>query len=236
MGGMGGAGGMQMGMGGMAGMQMGMGGMPADQDMGPKVLLVNNLAAGCTADDVFKLCGVYGDVMRVKILFKKRDTAMAEFRDSTQARTCLAHLNDTPFRGLVVKVTTSKAAAIQMPGGASTNPERLTVDYAQAKGHRYAIPGSRNFKHIHAPNPCLHVSNIRDGEAAEAALQALFSAQGEVSSIRYLGAGKNGQKTQAFVTFASLEPAVNALVATHGALLGTGSLRVCFAREGQRIK
>jgi len=47
-----------------------------------KVLIVSNLPPKTLPYYLFKLFGVYGNVMRVKILFNKRDNALVEFEDS----------------------------------------------------------------------------------------------------------------------------------------------------------
>ena len=53
---------------------------------GNPVLIVNGLdQARVTPDVLFTLFGVFGDVIRVKILFNKRDTALIQFVDSSQA-------------------------------------------------------------------------------------------------------------------------------------------------------
>lgn len=67
-------------MGGMGGLTAGgMGGQLQAQTAyggGSPVVLVNKLAEAVTPDHLFALFGVYGDVLRVKILYNKRDTAM----------------------------------------------------------------------------------------------------------------------------------------------------------------
>ena len=55
-----------------------MGGMPMRQQ-GGCVLIVSNLEeTRVTPDVLFTLFGVYGDVLRVKILFNKKDTALIQ--------------------------------------------------------------------------------------------------------------------------------------------------------------
>lgn len=94
----------QMGMAGMPGMgaipgMPSMGGydaygMPQQQHGAPCVVLVNKLdPENTTPDMLFTLFGVYGDVIRVKILFNKRDTALVQFASSMQARHAQENLN-----------------------------------------------------------------------------------------------------------------------------------------------
>ena len=44
-----------------------------------KILIVSNLPIGITPDVIFRLFSLYGNVYKVKIMFKKRDTALVEF-------------------------------------------------------------------------------------------------------------------------------------------------------------
>ncbi len=50
-----------------------------------KVLIVNNIPANTYPYLLFKLFGLYGNVKKVKIMLKKRDTALIEFQDLPQA-------------------------------------------------------------------------------------------------------------------------------------------------------
>ena len=43
-----------------------------------KILIVSNLPIGITPDVIFRLFSLYGNVHKVKIMFKKRDTALVE--------------------------------------------------------------------------------------------------------------------------------------------------------------
>ena len=50
------------------------------------VLLVNHLDERVKPQELFNLFGTCGDVMKVKILFNKRDSALLEFRNPAQAK------------------------------------------------------------------------------------------------------------------------------------------------------
>ena len=69
-----------MGFGNNTGSGMGLMGMPQmRQQQGGCVLIVSNLEeTRVTPDVLFTLFGVYGDVLRVKILFAKKDTALIQ--------------------------------------------------------------------------------------------------------------------------------------------------------------
>lgn len=46
-----------------------------------KILIVSNLPLNSTPLALFRLFGVYGNVIKVKIMFKKRDNALVEYSD-----------------------------------------------------------------------------------------------------------------------------------------------------------
>ena len=73
---------------GPAGMVGGMAGV------GQSVILVSNLVEGrVTCDTLFTLFGVVGDVLRVKIAFKNKSTALIQYREPSQAQMAVTHLN-----------------------------------------------------------------------------------------------------------------------------------------------
>lgn len=94
--------------------------------------------------------------MKVKILFKKRDTALIEFEDDQQASLAKKYLNDIPFFNSVLNVNDSKITAVNTT---YTNYQeaQLSHDYTQSKEHRYKIVGSRNTQNIAVK---LYVVNI----------------------------------------------------------------------------
>ncbi|TUH72449.1 Polypyrimidine tract-binding protein 3 [Bagarius yarrelli] len=51
---------------------------------------------------------VYGDVHRVKILFNKKENALVQMADATQAQLAMSHLNGQRLYGRILRVTVSK--------------------------------------------------------------------------------------------------------------------------------
>ena len=140
------------------------------------VLLVNNLPEQLTADNLFMLFGCYGDVVRIKILFNKRDSAMIEFVNSEHASSALVNLNHLQICGAELAIAMSKHASVAPPREGDS--ELLTKDYTSSPIHRYRKPGSR--KNINPPCSVLHISNLHDDATAQELTQ-LFS-----STIRFL--------------------------------------------------
>ncbi|NXI11370.1 PTBP3 protein, partial [Irena cyanogastra] len=76
---------------------------------GNSVLLVSNLnPEAITPYGLFILFGVYGDVHRVKIMFKKRGIALVQMADANQAQLAINYLNGQRLYGRVMHATLSK--------------------------------------------------------------------------------------------------------------------------------
>lgn len=50
-----------------------------------KILIVSNLPKNITPDELFKVFSLYGNVQKIKILYKKWNTALIEMEDYLQA-------------------------------------------------------------------------------------------------------------------------------------------------------
>ncbi len=59
--------------------------------------------------------GVYGDVIRVKILFNKKDNALVQMSEPAQAQLAQTYLDKVKLNGRVIRVTQSKHQLVQMP-------------------------------------------------------------------------------------------------------------------------
>uniref|UniRef100_A0A3Q2EH95 Polypyrimidine tract binding protein 1 n=1 Tax=Cyprinodon variegatus TaxID=28743 RepID=A0A3Q2EH95_CYPVA len=103
--------------------------------------------------------GVYGDVMRVKILFNKKENALVQMSDSTQAQLAMSHLNGQRLHGSPLRITLSKHTSVQLPREGHED-QGLTKDYSNSPLHRFKKPGSKNYSNIFPPSATLHLSNI----------------------------------------------------------------------------
>lgn len=59
--------------------------------------------------------GVYGDVIRVKILFNKKDTALIQMAEPSQAQHAITYLDRIRLFGKTIHVMASKHQIVQMP-------------------------------------------------------------------------------------------------------------------------
>eukprot|EP00696_Hemimastix_kukwesjijk_P013077 gnl/Hemi2/26408_TR8863_c0_g1_i3.p2 gnl/Hemi2/26408_TR8863_c0_g1~~gnl/Hemi2/26408_TR8863_c0_g1_i3.p2 ORF type:complete len:550 (-),score=155.11 gnl/Hemi2/26408_TR8863_c0_g1_i3:83-1600(-) len=216
---------------------MGLPGMMAGMSLGGRamgeqknVLIIGNLnAERTTCDCLFTLFGVYGDVVRVKILFNKKDSALIQFANYDQANTALRHLNHCPLFGNQISVNFSNHTNINMPrpseSGEPVPGSDLTRDYNNSPLHRFKYPGSKNFKNICPPSPVLHISNVPT-DVAEPQLRSLFSTYGEIVAFKFF---ENDRK-MCLLQFPTLDESVQALIFLHNHRMGDSNLKVSFSK------
>ncbi|CAG5107393.1 Oidioi.mRNA.OKI2018_I69.chr1.g3298.t1.cds [Oikopleura dioica] len=200
---------------------------PAPPSNGPTVLLVANLdEERITCDILFTLFGVYGNVLRVKILYNKKDNALLQMADNHQATTALTHLNSRVLHDKPLRVVFSKHQQVQLP---KENHEAcdLTKDFTNNPLHRFKKPGSKNFQNIHPPSETLHLSNIPP-EIEEERIRELFVPFGNIKNFRFF----HNDKKMALIEMGSEPEAVEALIQLHNVKLSdTNHLRVSFSRS-----
>jgi RNA recognition motif-containing protein len=192
---------------------------------GACVLLVNNLSTTeTTPDSLFALFGVYGDVIRVKILFSKRDTALIQFSAPHQAHQAYLHLNHLYLHNEELSISFSKHRNVAMPRQ-DVDSETLTKDYTDSPFHRFRSVNGRGSRrvYIHPPSRVLHVSNIYD-EATDEELQKLFGVE---STVQFFVESRR----MAYVCLPSIHSAVLTLMATHNQKLGNRHVRVSFSAK-----
>jgi len=159
-------------------------------------------------DVLFVLFGVYGNVLKVKILFTKKDSALVQMATPQQAESVVAHLNNCTFFGTTVRVNFSKHPTIMSHNPTDENPT-LTKEFLNSPLHRFKSPEG-SFKNVCAPSATVHVSSI-PLNVDEEKLRTAFSLYGEVVNVKFLP----GEKRMALLQMASVEQAVAALIALH---------------------
>jgi len=174
------------------------------------VLLVSNLNEEfCTPESLFTLFGVYGDVLRVKILFNKKDSALINFSNCQQANTALINLDRCKLWSKHVRVFPSKHATVQMPKDGQPD-SGLTKDFSSSPLHRFKKPGSKNFNNIFPPSQTLHLSNIPPS-VQEQELRDLFGAYGTVRNFKFF----QKDRKMALIQMDSVDEAIAGLIAMH---------------------
>ncbi|GAB1295308.1 Polypyrimidine tract-binding protein 1 [Apodemus speciosus] len=191
--------------------------IPGLAGAGNSVLLVSNLNPE----------SVYGDVQRVKILFNKKENALVQMADGSQAQLAMSHLNGHKLHGKSVRITLSKHQSVQLPREGQED-QGLTKDYGSSPLHRFKKPGSKNFQNIFPPSATLHLSNIPPS-VSEEDLKSLFSSNGGVvKGFKFF----QKDRKMALIQMGSVEEAVQALIELHNHDLGENHhLRVSFSKS-----
>nr|XP_016846558.1 PREDICTED: polypyrimidine tract-binding protein 3 isoform X3 [Anolis carolinensis] len=195
---------------------------------GNSVLLVSNLNPDAiTPDGLFILFGVYGDVHRVKIMFNKKENALVQMADATQAQLAMNHLNGQKLYGKMLRVTLSKHQTVQLPREGQED-QGLTKDYSNSPLHRFKKPGSKNFQNIFPPSATLHLSNIPPSVTVDD-LKNLFADTGcIVKAFKFFPKDRK----MALIQLGSVEEAIQALIELHNHDLGENHhLRVSFSKS-----
>uniref|UniRef100_A0A8C7S5Z8 Polypyrimidine tract-binding protein 1 n=1 Tax=Oncorhynchus mykiss TaxID=8022 RepID=A0A8C7S5Z8_ONCMY len=170
---------------------------------------------------------VYGDVMRVKILFNKKENALIQMSDGTQAQLAMSHLNGQRLHGKALRVTLSKHTNVQLPREGHED-QGLTKDYSNSPLHRFKKPGSKNYSNIFPPSATLHLSNIPPS-VVEDDLKMLFASSGAmVKAFKFF----QKDRKMALVQMSSVEEAIESLIEFHNHDLGENHhLRVSFSKS-----
>ncbi|NWX06175.1 PTBP1 protein, partial [Caloenas nicobarica] len=202
--------------------------IPGLAGAGNSVLLVSNLIPErVTPQCLFILFGVYGDVQRVKILFKKKENALVQMADGNQAQLAMSHLNGQKLHGKPIRITLSKHQTVQLPRDGQED-HGLTKDYGNSPLHRFKKPGSKNFQNIFPPSATLHLSNIPPS-ITEEDLKMLFSSNGGmVKGFKFF----QKDRKMALIQMGSVEEAIQSLIDLHNHDLGENHhLRVSFSKS-----
>jgi len=199
------------------------------QLMSSSVLLVSNLNESTTTTDaLFTLFGVYGDVIRVKILFNKKDNALVQMSEPAQAQLAQTYLDKVKLNGRVIRVTQSKHQLVQMPKEGQ-HDAGLTKDYSNSSLHRFKKPGSKNYGNIYPPSATLHLSNIPQG-VTEDDIRSAFARETSCQVIAFKFFPKD--RKMALIQLQSIDDAIQALIAMHNYQLSESShLRVSFSKS-----
>ncbi|XP_055361696.1 polypyrimidine tract-binding protein 1a isoform X2 [Betta splendens] len=195
---------------------------------GHNVLLVSNLnPESVTPHCLFILFGVYGDVMRVKILFNKKENALIQMSDGTQAQLAMSHLNGQRLHGRAMRVTLSKHTTVQLPREGHED-QGLTKDFSNSPLHRFKKPGSKNYSNIFPPSATLHLSNIPPS-VVEDDLRRLFASSGAtVKAFKFF----QKDRKMALIQMGSVEEAIESLIEFHNHdLRENHHLRVSFSKS-----
>ena len=187
------------------------------------VVFLHNMDPKTTPDMVFNLFSLYGNVLRVKIFFKRRDMGLVQLEDHQQAVTAKNNLHNIPLLGQNLLVSISRNSFINMPS--NEKKAALCKDYASSPFHRYKIAGSKNFQNMFPPSCVLHLSNLSDNMNEQFFIN-LFAEQADLVAFKYIGEGRR----MALVKFKTVEDAVLVLVHHHNHNINGRYLKIAFSK------
>lgn len=192
-------------------------------------VMVKNLPDGIACQHLFRLFGMYGNVMKIKIFFKNPENALIEFQESSQANLAKTHLNNCPLMGNNIFVTISKNG-IHLGAPNVQENNKFLMDYSDSKEHRYKIAGSKNFRNIAPPSSVLHLSNLSE-DKDELFYINLFKECGRINKILPL----KGETKTMLVEMENIMQSVNVLIHFHNYNIDGKFLKVSFSKY-QMIK
>mmetsp|Transcript_19775 Transcript_19775/g.36431 ORF Transcript_19775/g.36431 Transcript_19775/m.36431 type:complete len:411 (+) Transcript_19775:10091-11323(+) len=185
------------------------------------VLFLHNMSEHVTPEMLFNLFSLYGNVMRVKVFFKRRDMALVQYEDHTQAETAKHHLHNLPFYGRTMLVSISRNSFINTPGRKAA----LCRDYTDSPFHRYKIAGSKNFQHMFPPATVVHLSNLSEN-MDEAFFHRLFADTAQIVGFKFLGEDRR----MALAKFKTIEDAAKVLAVHHNSNIKGRFLKIAFSK------
>ncbi|XGW12730.1 hypothetical protein V3C99_013412 [Haemonchus contortus] len=193
------------------------------------VVLVSNLDENKVSPDaLFTLFGVYGDVVRVKILYNKKDNALIQYSEPQQAQLAMQHLDKIRWHDRVIRVAPSKHNNVQLPKEGQPDAG-LTRDYSHSPLHRFKKPGSKNYMNIYPPSCTLHLSNIPPNISEQTLTEAFETNGFTVKAFKFFPKDHK----MALCQLEDVETAIDALIAMHNHKLAENAhLRVSFSKSG----
>lgn len=216
----------------------------------PVVMITNLNEDEIDCDKIFTLCGVFGDVQRVKISYHKRDTAFVQLSNHRQAKHVVTSLNRMQLYGKMIHVNLSRMTRVKLPkdspNSAMMFPDAkfLTKDYTNCKRHRYSKKGAGGIKYsplsIGQPSHILHIANLPiQSEAKD--LQEFLCGVGnnshrfrgadndKIQSIELIGVNNKLGSCQAFAKCHSVDIACQILIDYHSQEFLGREIKISFA-------
>ncbi|NXL39678.1 PTBP3 protein, partial [Glaucidium brasilianum] len=189
-------------------------------------ILILSFKQAITPYGLFILFGLYGDVHRVKIMYKKKETALVQMAEEIQAVLAINYLNGQVIYGRTISVTFSKHKAVQLLCKGQED-HGLTRDYSNSPLHRFKQPGSGHLVNICPPSATLHLSNLLPSVNVDD-VKKLFEETGY--TVKAFKLFPNDSR-MALIQLDSAEEGIHALMELHNHDLGEGhSLWISFSK------
>jgi len=190
------------------------------------ILIINNLPENITPIMLFRLFGMYGNVMKVKILFNKPEKAFIEFQSPLQAELARSNLNNCPLYGNNLSIDFAKKGTVVEVSLLKKEPNNKYMgDFTNSSEHRYKYVGSKNHSNISSPSKVLHLSNLPP-DRDEEFFKELFKEAGKIEKFMFM---KNTEN-MALVEMGSIGEAILVLMLFHNFNIDGKFLKVSFSK------
>lgn len=186
-------------------------------------------------DQLFFLFSNFGQVIRIKILNSKDNTALIQFQDSQQASQAMNTMNHARIFGNTVDINISKHSFIRPPLAAADGGDGKTVDYEHSPLNRYGNSQYSQTRNVAPPTNTLHISNLSPSTTQET-LTTHLSQAGEVEGIKLFdntstSSGSGRAKYMALVQYHDAEVAIEAMCLLHNSVVDGQNIRLSFTRS-----
>jgi len=185
-----------------------------------KVLILNNISKNIGPAELAKLIGCYGDVLRIKFIYKKQESAFVVVKDEEHAQRVIHHLNGQHvFDGPPLAIEFSRHQNLTPFRGGEFEIEIDPDD----RCHRYSFRGEqRELRTLTAPTKTLHISNIPSGVDEQEVADYM-----DAVAFEFL----RSKKGMGYCKFNSIREAAASLMSNHGTRFQGSRLRVSFTRS-----
>ena len=197
---------------------------------GGRVLLASNLDPDLvTLDQLVSLFSSYGNVVRVKLLYRSRGAAFVQLESHQQAEAALQHLRGLLLHGRAMTLSVSKNVDIE--------PD-CTELYREFNPphplHRFHTPHTTT---LDSPSATLYVTGVSE-EVSEEELKTVFSVHGKVEEVVL---SERGGERGARVRMSGVEEAVKGIMGLDSLTFKGSRVRVAFTdllrgKEGERSR
>jgi hnRNP-L/PTB/hephaestus splicing factor len=190
------------------------------------ILIINNLPENISPLMLFRLFGMYGNVLKVKILFNKPEKAFIEFQSIPQAEMARSNLNNCNVLGNNIFVDFAKKGTVVDVSLLKKEPNNNYMgDFSNSSEHRYKYVGSKNHSNISPPSKVLHLSNLLN-DKDEYFFTELFKDCGKIEKFMFM---KNTEN-MALVEMGSVAEANLVLMIFHNFNIDGKFLKVSFSK------
>jgi len=206
-----------------------------------KVLLVSNLPKELTAPEaLFNLFSFYGEVERIKVMRRRAECALIEFKTATFAAIARDYLDNLVYRGQQLVVSFSKFDRVQLPHESRNPHDGIIQDFsgpAYQASKRYSTVDmmKRGMKKICKPSKTIHIGGV-DVNKTPAQLSAKMLEVGGVTVVDCIGielkkvrkgVQVKGDKMSGYVEFGSVDEAIYVM----SKLGNTPGMRLSFTSD-----